>query len=238
MSDGYGTLSAIGLGPGDPELLTLKGLRLLREAQVVFAPLRAAGASSYALELAWPHLDLAHQQVVTLLYPLARGAAPDPEQWRFNARQIAGRLVDGAPGAFLTEGDPLLYSTFIPTLLALRDEFPALPVRIVPGVSSITAAAALAQAPLARLDERLAILPATAGAAALTTALRDFETVVLLKVSACFEQVLDLLESLGRLDQALLVERVGTPRERQVRDLRALRGQPPDYFSLVIVRGG
>jgi precorrin-2/cobalt-factor-2 C20-methyltransferase len=238
VSGGHGTLTAIGLGPGDPELITLKGLRLLREARIVFAPVRSEGARSYALELAWPHLDLARQEVASLLYPMTLDQPPDEGQWRFNARRIATRLADGSAGAFLTEGDPLLYSTFIPTLLALRDEFPGLPIQVVPGVSSVTAAAALAQVPLARLDERLAVIPATAPDAALREALGSFETVVLLKVAARFERILDLLDSLGRLDGALLVERVGTPRERVVRDLRALRGRRPDYFSLVIVRGG
>src|SRR5687768_6416925 len=104
-----GTLYGIGLGPGDPELITLKGLRLLQAAQVVFVPTRAEGAASYALELAWPHLDLARQQVVSLLYPMPRLGPPDVEQWRFNARSIARQLAEGADGAFVTEGDPMLY---------------------------------------------------------------------------------------------------------------------------------
>src|SRR5262249_53356257 len=133
---------------------------------------------------------------------------------------------------------PLLYSSFASTLLALREEHPALPVSIIPGVSSVTAAAALAQAPLARLDERLAVLPAATGAPALRQALAEYDTVVIVKPSAAFEQVLDALEDAGRLEQALLAERVGTDRERLVRDLRALRGRRPDYFSLVLVRRG
>ncbi len=237
MSGGYGTLTAIGLGPGDPELLTLKGLRLLREARVVFAPLRVEGATSYALDIAWPHLDLARQQIVSLLYPMPRGGRPDPEQWRYNARAIAGYLRDGSDGAFITEGDPLLYSTFGSTLLALQDEFPLLPLRVVPGVSSITAAAALAQLPLAQLDERVAILPATAGESFLRQALDSYDTVILLKVASRLESVLDLLESAGRVHSALLAERVGTSEQRVVRDLRSLRGQRVSYFSLVVVYG-
>ncbi len=238
MSAGYGTLTAIGLGPGDPELLTLKGLRLLRAARWLFAPVRAPEAPSYALEIAWPHLDLARQQVVALVYPMPRDGEPDEAQWRANARLIAAHLADGSDGAFLVEGDPLLYSSFIPTLFTLQDEFPSLPIRIVPGVSSIVAAAAQAHLPLARLDERIAIVPATSSRRALREALERYDTVVILKVARHFEALLDLLESLGRADNAILAERVGTPRERLERDLRALRGQALDYFSLVIVSGG
>jgi precorrin-2/cobalt-factor-2 C20-methyltransferase len=234
----YGTLTAVGMGPGDPELLTLKGLRLLRAAEIVVAPLRAEGATSYALEIAWPHLELSRQRVVSLLYPMRQGGSPDAEQWRFNARSIARELAAGADGAFICEGDPLLYSTFAPTLLALQDEFPALPVQVVPGISSVTAAAALAHLPLARLEERVAIVPATAPESEVRAALESFQTVILLKVAARFDRLLDLLEACGRAETAVLAERVGTPNERVERDLRALRGQRLDYFSLVVVHGG
>ena len=101
-----------------------------------------------------------------------------------------------------------------------------------------TAAAARGLQPLARLDERLAIIPATANEESLRAALRDFETVVILKVAACFDRVLALLEETGRIRGALLAERVGTERERLEFDLTTLRGSRPDYFALVIAHGG
>ncbi|MBI2322635.1 MAG: precorrin-2 C(20)-methyltransferase, partial [Chloroflexi bacterium] len=110
-------------------------------------------------------------------------------------------------------------------------------VEIVPGVSSVTAAAAVAQWPLADRDDRVAILPATYERALLRQTLCDFDAVVLLKVNSVMNDVLDLLEQLDLLDRAVYVRRCGRPEQEIVRDVRRLRGQPLDYFSVLLVRG-
>ena len=106
----------------------------------------------------------------------------------------------------------------------------------VPGVSSAHAAAAAALVPLADGDERLAILPATYEHRRLREAFEQFDTVVLLKVASAFDRVLELLEELGLVGGAVFVSRCGQPGERIVRDVRSLKGQQLDYFSLMIVR--
>jgi precorrin-2/cobalt-factor-2 C20-methyltransferase len=116
----------------------------------------------------------------------------------------------------------------------LRQQYPNLPVEVVPGVSSVNAAAAAAQVPLARGDERVAILPATSEN--VEDALRAFDTIVLLKVNRSFDALLPILERLGLAGRAVLVQRVTTDRQAVVHDLPSLRGQRLDYFSLLIVR--
>jgi precorrin-2/cobalt-factor-2 C20-methyltransferase len=229
-------LYGIGVGPGDPELLTVKAARLIRAAPVVFVPVREAGATSLARTIAGPYLAEDKQDVIELEYPILRDATRLQAAWAANAGAIVARLATAACGVFLTQGDPLLYSTFIHTLLALRERQPALRVEVVPGVASFTAAAAVAGLPLAIGDERIAIVPVVRDHAALVETLCRFETVVFLKVSTAFDTLLDALDASGRLDEALWVRRAGWPEQQIERDLRRLRGQRPDYFSLVIVR--
>jgi len=228
-----GTLYGVGVGPGDPELITVKGLRLLRAAAVVFLPVREEGRESYAGTIAAEYLDATRQEIVLLVYPLRRGER-DRGRWDANADAIAARLRGGRLGVFLTEGDPLLYSTFIHALLPLRARHPELAVGVVPGVWSGSAAAAALGEPLVDADERLAVLPATYAGPELGAVLRAYDTVVLLKPGADREALRRVIADAGA--QAVWVQRVGRPEQRISRDLAAL--PPHDYFSLLIVRGG
>jgi precorrin-2/cobalt-factor-2 C20-methyltransferase len=157
------------------------------------------------------------------------------------AGRVLERLAAGQDVAFVTEGDPLLYSTFGYVLEAVKQQCPTIPIEVVPGVSSITAAAAAATLPLAAWDERIAIIPAAhalanSGLGDLRTLLQLFDTVVLLKVYMVFAVLLDILEELDLAKYAVFVRRCSTDLEEVVFDLARLRNQPLDYFSLVIVR--
>jgi precorrin-2/cobalt-factor-2 C20-methyltransferase len=230
-----GTLWGIGLGPGDPELITVKGLRLLRAADVVFLPTRGEGLPSFAGTIAAPYLAPERQEILPLVYPSGRGA-PTRARWDANADRIAARLCGGRLGVFLTEGDPLLYSTFVHALLPLQARHPEVAIRVVPGVWSGSAAAAALGEPLADGAERLAVLPATYAGPALRAALREYDTVVLLKPGRDLAALRAALAEAGA--RAVWVQRVGRPEERIVRDLADLPAERPDYFALVIARRG
>lgn len=233
---GWGTLYGVGLGPGDPELVTLKALRILRSAPTLLVPVRRVGGPSYAWSIAEPHLVGGRQRVVRLPFPQGRGEAELDQQWDRNSRTMLTVLEGGRDAAFLTEGDPLLYSSFIQVAGRLRQAAPDLPIEIVPGVSSITAAAAAAGEPLVARGGRLAVLPAVYGADELRQTLRDFDTVVLLKVNRVLREVVALLAELGLAERALLVERCGRPEQRIVRGLNGSLPERVDYFSLIIAR--
>jgi precorrin-2/cobalt-factor-2 C20-methyltransferase len=230
-----GILYGVGVGPGDPELLTLKAARLLRETPVIAAPVTHLEAESYALSVVASHLQ-PQQKVLKLHFPMLKDVAAKAGYRRAAAQAIAGELQAGRDVVFLTEGDPLLHSTFIYIVHDLPD---GLLVEFIPGVSSITAAAAQAGLPLVYADQRLAVIPATfEQVAELKPILASFDTIVLLKVNRVFDRLLDLLEELGLTDRAVLVERASHPGARVIRDVGSLRGRSFHYLSLLIIYKG
>lgn len=234
------TLTAIGLGPGDPELITLKGLRTLQAADVLFVPQSRDGDQSLALRIAEPWIDRARQTVVALPLPMTRDAGQLRPAWRAAAETIVAELGADRYGAYLLLGDPLLYGTFIYLWRELTALQASVTVRIIPGVTSFAAAAAAGGIPLAMSNERLIVVPASyeTDTTTLRQLLRDFETVVLMKAGAALPAITATLEELDLLDHALYAERVGMPEELIARDLRSLDPQRRPYLSLVIVRRG
>jgi precorrin-2/cobalt-factor-2 C20-methyltransferase len=186
-------------------------------------------------------IDHAHQEVLLVQFPMQRDSAQAQPARARAADRVLERLSAGYDVAFVTEGDPLLYSTFGYVLEAVKQQCPAIPIEVVPGVSSITAAAAAAVIPLAAWSERIAIIPAAhalsdSGSNDLRTLLRLFDTVVLLKVHTVFAALLDILEELELVQHAVFVRRCSTDLEEVIFDLARLRNQSLDYFSLVLVR--
>ncbi len=231
----YFPLIAVGVGPGDPELLTLKGRRSIREADVVITPVADLESSSVALSIIRELIDSSRQEVIPQVYPMRREGDDLTDLWAASAAQIGDRIREGRRVVFVTLGDPSLYSTFQYVHRMLEISFPDIPVEIVPGISSVHAAAALARVSLGLGDDGLAILPATGDRKRLREALNSFETVVLMKVHRTFPEIRDLLRACGRLEQAVLVRRAGLPEEKVFFDLDCVASDELDYLSLVIV---
>lgn len=229
------TIYALGIGPGDPELITRKAERILRSVDVVCAPTGQAEAASFALSIVEPYLDRSRQLIIEQVFPMRKEEADLLPFWREAAATVAAHARAGRSVAFITIGDPFLYSTFLYLNRILKDDYPDLPVEVVPGISSVFAAAAAAGVPLGMGADRIAILPATYESAGLRQTLCDYETVILMKAHRRFEQIYALLEETGRLDEAVYVRRVGSVNQEVVSDLRTLVGQPLDYLSLIIV---
>lgn len=229
-------LIAVGVGPGDPELITLKGARLIREADVVVAPKASFGSDSVAGAIIADLVDPSRQELLEQVYPMRKDQQGLDDFWRAAAREIAERVQGGKTVVFVTLGDPMLYSTFLYLQRHLRLLAPELPIEVVSGLSSIHAAAALADLPLALADERLAVLPATFEDDRLQRTLEEFDTVVLMKVFRVFDRVRALLAELGLLERAVYVKRAGLPGEAVIRDLSQVAAADLDYLSLVLVR--
>ncbi|MFA7060948.1 MAG: precorrin-2 C(20)-methyltransferase [Pedobacter sp.] len=230
------TLYAVGVGPGDPELLTRKGERILRQAEVIVAPVSNPAEASVALETVWQFLDEDRQEIIIHQFPMTSDTVRLVPAWQEVAALIASRVEAGRDVAFITIGDPLFYSTFIYLLRIFQVSYPHIPVEIVPGISSIHASAAQALIPLAEGDQSLIIIPATAGVVKITDALARYETVVMLKVKPVYNDILQLLRKTGREDSTLFVERVGSMQQKILTDFAEIATHTPDYLSLMIVK--
>src|SRR5512136_1471414 len=224
---------AIGVGPGDPELLTRKAERILRSVPVICAPAAGPGESSYALSIIEPLLDPNRQEVVIQVFPMRKDQNGLDEYWETAAAEVAERVRGGSDVAFITIGDPFIYSTFLYLYRILREKYPDIPVEVVPGVSSINAAAVAAGIPLGQASERIAIIPAAFEEKELRNILNDFETVVLMKVSRVFDGIYALLKELGLEKRCAFISRVGTAEQEVVFDLEGLLGRKLDYLSLL-----
>jgi precorrin-2/cobalt-factor-2 C20-methyltransferase len=227
---------AVGVGPGDPELLTRKAERIIREVPVICAPTASPADSSYALSIVEPFLDRTRQEVVIQVFPMRKDQSGLAEFWEEAAAEVAAKVRQGRDVAFITIGDPFLYSTFLYIYRIFRERYPDIPVEVVPGISSVGAAAVAAGVPLGQASERIAIIPAAFEEANLRQTLEEFDTVVLMKVSRVFDGIYALLQELGLERNGVFVSRVGSPEEEVVTDLITLVGQKLDYLSLLIVK--
>ena len=230
------TVYAVGVGPGDPELLTRKAERVLRQADVVLAPVSNPSEASVALETVREFLDEERQEIIIHQFPMTSDKSRLVPAWQEAAALIADRIAAGKNVAFITIGDPLLYSTFIYLLRIFRESYPQIAVEIIPGISSINTAAAVAGVPLAEAEEKIVIIPATAGITAIAAALASYETVVLLKVKPLYADILELLRQTGRAESSLFVERVGSTRQKVLTSIDEMASHAPDYLSLMIIR--
>lgn len=230
-----GRLYGVGVGPGDPELLTVKAQRVLQSVPVIWVPQAGVSRESYAYSIVKHLIDEGRQDVVRAMFPTNDEDAAG-EVWRNAARDLAVHLEAGQDVAFITEGDPMLYSTFAYVLETIQEEYPHLPVEVVPGVSSVMAAAASAAAPLVHHGQRLAILPAVYGIDDLREAIALYDTIVLMKVNRTLLDALANLERLGLAGRTIYVRRATTERERVVRNIQELSAEDLDYFSLLIIR--
>jgi precorrin-2/cobalt-factor-2 C20-methyltransferase len=230
-----GTFYGVGLGPGDPELLTRKAVRILSEVDWIFYPAEARTGSSFSWRIIAP-LGLPPEKCRQIFLGMSQDRTADQYTYETAVDDIVRELRQGKSVAWITQGDPLFYSTFINLYAQMRRRFPDVPMQIVPGVTSASAAAAAAGIPVTQLDEKVAVLPAVYGLENLPGLLDAFATVFLLKVNAVFDRLLDVLAAMPRAVRAVYVEQVGTPAERIVTELETLRGQKLSYFSLVILR--
>ncbi|MEC0171763.1 precorrin-2 C(20)-methyltransferase [Paenibacillus graminis] len=232
---GTGTLYGVGVGPGDPELITLKACRLLRECPVIAYPATKKGGKSYAHEIVEMHIKADEKVMLGLVFPMTRDPELLASGWNRTAELCWNELKQGRDVAFVTEGDPNLYSTFIHLARLMQELHPGVPIVSIPGISSVLGAAAALQQPLADGDQRVGIIPATEDRAALEEALLHHDTVVFLKVAKVLDLLLDVLDELGLAGKASVVTKVTSPNETVWRDARELRGQELEYLSLMVV---
>ena len=232
----YGTLYGIGVGPGDPELITLKAVNRLKQVDVVFAAASTKNEASLAQSIAAPHL---HEgvEVIRLDFPMTRDEDLLASAWRANADTVAGQLALGRDAAFLTLGDPLTYSTFGYLLRTLNGLLSQIPVVVIPGVTSYQAAAAFTGRVLVESGENLAVVSGVAEEAELERILEAADSAVILKAYKNMPVIRRVLAKLGLADSCVFVTRLGHEGEEVITNLADVPDKP-SYFSLLLVRRG
>lgn len=231
-----GTLYGIGVGPGDPELITVKALRLMKECPVIAYPKKRMGGKSYALEIVELYVNTAEKNMLGLVFPMTKDQATLDREWSKTVSLCWEHLKEGRDIAFVTEGDPNLYSTFIHMARLMQEHHPEVPIVSVPGISSVLGAAARLGIHLAEGDEQVAIVPATNDRAAMKKAIEDHDAIVFIKVAKVMDLMIDVLEELELADKASVVMKVTSSDEMIWRNIRELKGQELEYLTLMAVR--
>lgn len=228
-------LTGVGVGPGDPELVTVKAVRVLREADLVVVPVMDADEQGRAEATVRAHVD--HDRLTRLVFALDdRGGATDARRqaWEDAADAVADHLrATGGTVAFATIGDPHVYSTFTYLADAVRERLPEVEVDTVPGITAMQDLASRSGTVLCEGTESLALLPLTAGLEAFEEALTHFDSVVAYKGGRHVARLRDVLDRHGRLDDAVFGSALGLPGQQ----VGPLADAPAEaaYLSTVIV---
>ncbi|WP_394179965.1 precorrin-2 C(20)-methyltransferase [Yoonia maritima] len=226
-----GVLYGVGLGPGAPDLITLRAARLIEDAKVVAYP-SLAGGDSFARAIA-ADLIAPDAQEIVMDVPMTVERAPAQAAYDTGAAQIAAALDAGRDVVCLCEGDPFFYGSFMYLYARLSDKYQ---VEIVPGVTSITACAARAGMPLAARNERLTVLPGPLPEGELRTRIEGAESVVIMKVGRHLAKIRAVIDDLGLTDTAMYVERATLPQEVVLPLAEAPEKAP--YFSMILLTKG
>lgn len=224
-----GRLYGLGVGPGDPELITVKALRLMRAAPVIAYPAPEQGDSLARAIVA--DLLPGGQSEIAIRMPMVADRFPAQEVYARAAEEIGGHLTAGRDVVVLCEGDPFFYGSFMYLFARLAESFP---VEVVPGVSSLTACAAVLGAPLASRNDVLSIIPAPLDAAALAARLSAGDAAAIIKIGRHFDKVHKVLDDLGLLAQACYVEHA-TMDSQRILPLDSVEARDVPYFSMILV---
>ena len=226
-----GTLYGIGLGPGDPDLITLKALKILQASHVVAYP-QPDNGPSFARSIAAPHLTEA-QLEIPIIVPMDIKRHPAKAVYDEAAQTIAHHLDAGSDVVVLCEGDPFFYGSFMYLHERLAHRYP---VEIVPGVSSIMASAAAIARPLAARNDVLAIIPAPLDDERITAQIENSDAVAIIKLGRHLPRIRAIIATMGLTAQAAFVERVTLENEK----LMPLSDAPLDapYFSMILIYKG
>jgi precorrin-2/cobalt-factor-2 C20-methyltransferase len=250
-----GKLYVIGVGPGDPELLTLKAVRILKEVSCICVPKGREEGSSLALSIIQKAINLERKEVIEAHFPMRKTRTrnlcppthPSPSRgegkggselnakWNETVKNILSRLNKGLNVAFITLGDPAIYSTFFYLYDRLLELNPELNIEIIPGVSSINTVAAKACISLALADEKIAILPANY-IESLKDTIQNFDTVVLMKVHKAFKDIIKLLDKMELTNNAIYISRAGMEGEKIFNNISTVKDENLDYFSIMIIK--
>lgn len=234
-------LSCVGCGPGDPDLLTVKAVDRIKEAQIIFAPTSKIGKPSIALSIVQKYLkeDVA---TVDLVFPMTKDKDLLKTQWKDNASQIARSVLEGKRTVYLTVGDPSLYSTWIYMHREMVKNYKNIEIEIIPGIPSMFAFAAGARISLAEGEETVGIVPACYDMDRIKRTASSCDNLIFLKDGRYFDNVIQMLSEAGFDDESriIIAQDVSSDSEimkaSKLGDLKNFKTQSSKYFSIMVAK--
>lgn len=229
-----GRFYGIGLGPGDPDLMTLKAKDILEKVDVICSPISKEGRPSIALGIVEMAID-SMPHVIQPLFPMSKDQAVLEEHWEKAAEEVHGHLKEGRDVAFVTIGDPTFYSTYAYVMKKIKGRHPDIDIETVPGIASPLACMAGINESLIEGNDKLAVIPAEYGLDDLEDILETFDTVVLMKVSRSFKKIRDILLDMGLAGKAILFSRCGRDGSIYM-PLEDVTEEKVDFMSMIIIK--
>jgi len=231
----YGTFYGIGVGPGDPELITLKAKNVLESVRYVFTPISGKGKKSIAYSIAKKFIS-PDATVESLIFPMTTKQTVCEKAWEENAMKIVAVIEKGNDAAFITIGDPMTYSTYGYLLKKIKSMYPEVRPITVPGVPSYLAGAASANLPLSEGNEVLTLIPGNTSSEKITKLLSLSDKAIFLKHHKKTKNLCEVLQEMNLYDKAIYVSRCGF--EDQVVTVNPTQDllEKADYLSLLVVK--
>ncbi len=230
-----GKFYGVGVGPGDPDLITMKAVKTLQQVSHIFAASSAKNTYSVALDIVKPYI-LPNTPVEYLSFPMTYNQNRLESSWKQNAIRVCEVLSQGKDAAFVTLGDPLFYSTYIYLVREVQKIMPDISIITIPGITSFQAAAAACNLPLVEGEESFAVASGAKGGYQLRKILNSCDNVVLLKVYRQIDDIIETLEDENLTEGTCFVSKCGLDGETIITDVEKLKGTKPHYLSLMIIK--
>ena len=234
-------LFCVGCGPGDPELLTIRALNLITEADVIFVPTSKLDKPSIALSIVAKYIKET-TKIINLVFPMVKDKDSLKDYWKKNTLEISQMVRTGKKTLYLTVGDPSLYSTWIYIHRELKKNHKDIEIEIIPGITSIFAFAAESKISLVEGNEHLSIVPACYDLNKVKNTVKASDTIVFLKDGRYFDNVINMLSETGFSDesQIAIAQDVSTKENileiKQLKDIKGKKQPSQTYFSIMVVK--
>jgi precorrin-2/cobalt-factor-2 C20-methyltransferase len=234
-------LFCIGCGPGDPELLTIRALSLITEADVIFVPTSKLDKPSIALSIVAKYIKET-TKIINLVFPMVKDKDSLKDYWKKNTLEISQMVRTGKKTLYLTVGDPSLYSTWIYIHRELKKNHKDIEIEIIPGITSIFAFAAESKLSLVEGNEHLSIVPACYDLNKVKNTVKASDTIVFLKDGRYFDNVIEMLSDsgFGEETQIAIAQDVSTKENileiKHLKDLKGKKQPSQKYFSIMVVK--
>ena len=235
MTKKTGTLYGIGVGPGDPDLITIKATKILNQVDIVFAAASTKNNHSLTVNIAREHIPV-DATVIRLKFPMTRDKDETRSAWKQHAQTIINALENGRDVAFLTLGDAMTYSTFGYIVKHISTSAPHLKIETIPGISSYQAAAARLNTPLVEGEESLMVVSGAKGGNRLREMAAKPENVVFLKAYRNVKDITNAIKESGSYQECVGIKNCGHEDEEIIPNIEALNKQAPNYWTLIIAK--